>query len=170
MIPDRHFCKRPSSALRRFQSGQSLVEFAIVLPMLLLLLIGVIELGRYAYLAILVGNAAHAGATYGAQSPFTAGNPVVGGTPAITLAADNDFQNNGQSVSNLVITTAFVCSCDNAGTMSSIDCTTGICPLGTNKVSSLQVTAQGTFTSLFSFPGIPSSMVITRSAIMRIGT
>jgi Flp pilus assembly protein TadG len=170
MIPNCRSCKRRNSALRRFQTGQSLVEFAIVLPMLLLLLIGVIELGRYAYLGILIGNAARAGAAYGAQSPFTAGNPLVGGTPAITLAANNDFQNNGQSVSNLVITTAFVCSCDNAGTMSSIDCTSGICPVGTNKVSSLQVTAQGTFTSLFSFPGLPASMVIARSAIMRIGT
>jgi Flp pilus assembly protein TadG len=170
MISDRHFCKPTSSARRRFQSGQSLVEFAIVLPLLLLLLVGVIELGRYAYLAILVGNAARAGAAYGAQSPFTAGNPVVGGTPAITIAANNDFQNNGQSISNLEITTAFVCSCDNVGTMSAIDCTSGICPAGTNKVSSLQVTAKGTFSSLFSFPGIPSSMVITRSAIIRIGT
>jgi Flp pilus assembly protein TadG len=170
MTSNRRRCQHPRSAKGTFQSGQSLVEFAIVLPLLLLLLIGVIELGRYAYLAILVGNAARAGAAYGAQSPFTAGNPIVGGTPAITIAADNDFQSNGQPVSNLVITTAFVCSCDNAGTMSPIDCTTGICPVGTNKVSSLQVTAQGTFSSLFSFPGLPASMVITRSAIMRIGT
>jgi len=57
------------------QSGQSLMEFAIILPLLLLLLVGVIEIGRYAYASILVGNAARAGAAFGAQDHFTAGNP-----------------------------------------------------------------------------------------------
>lgn len=41
---------------------------ALLTPLLLTLLIGIIELGRYAYLSILVGNAARAGAAYGAQS------------------------------------------------------------------------------------------------------
>ena len=143
-----------------------MVEFAIALPMLLLLVLGVIEIGRYAYASILVGNAARAGAAYGAQNPNTAGRPN-----NIIKAAQNDFQNSGQPLSNLTsVTSSFVCTCDNAGTMSSIDCTTGICPAGTDKLSNLQVTATGTFTSLFSFPGIPGTLTITRSAILRIGT
>ena len=147
------------------QNGQSVIEFAIALPMLLLLALGVIEIGRYAYASILVGNAARAGAAYGAQNPNTAGRPN-----NIITAAQNDFQNSGQPVSNLTVTSSFVCTCDNAGTMSPIDCTTGICPSGTDKLSNLQVTATGTFTSLFSFPGLPASLTITRTAIIRIGT
>ena len=40
------------------QSGQSLLEIALLLPFLLLLTIGIIEVGRYAYISVLVGNAA----------------------------------------------------------------------------------------------------------------
>ncbi len=147
------------------QSGQSLMEFAIILPLLLVLLAGVIEIGRYTYASILVGNAARAGAAFGAQDHFTAGNPN-----GIIAAAQNDFQNNGQPLANLNVTSSWVCSCDNAGTMGTVDCVSGICPTGTNKVVSLQVTAHGTFTSLFSFPGLPSTLNVTRSAILRIGT
>src|SRR5258708_393318 len=57
-----------SKVANRPQCGQALTEMAFVLPLLLILALGVIEVGRYAYIAILVGNAARAGAAYGAQS------------------------------------------------------------------------------------------------------
>jgi len=88
----------------------------------------------------------------------------------ITAAADNDFKNNGQPVSNLTVSVAGVCGCDNSGTITATDCTSGICPAGQNKVVSLQVTCVGNFTSLFNYPGIPQTFTVTRSAIMRIGT
>src|SRR4051812_20722057 len=50
------------------RNGQTIVELALVLPLLLLVLVGVTEIGRYAYFDILVSNAARAGAQYGAQS------------------------------------------------------------------------------------------------------
>jgi len=151
---------------RSLQSGQSLVEFAIMLPLLLLLLLGVIEIGRYAYFSILVGNAARAGVAYGSQTHITADDS----NGYITAAADNDFKNNGQPVSNLTVSVAGVCGCDNSGTITATDCTSGICPAGQNKVVSLQVTCVGNFTSLFNYPGIPQTFTVTRSAIMRIGT
>ncbi|MGC1905812.1 MAG: TadE/TadG family type IV pilus assembly protein, partial [Candidatus Acidiferrum sp.] len=49
------------------RSGQTVVELALLLPFLLMLVIGVTEIGRYAYYDILVANAARAGAAYGAQ-------------------------------------------------------------------------------------------------------
>jgi Flp pilus assembly protein TadG len=52
----------------RSQRGQSLIEVALLTPLLLSLMVGTIEMGRYAYLSILVGNAARAGAAYGSQS------------------------------------------------------------------------------------------------------
>src|SRR5260370_21949428 len=107
------------------QSGQSLVEFAIMLPLLLLLLLGVIEIGRYAYISILIGNAARAGVAYGSQTHITAADAT-----GITAAADNDFQNNGQNVNTLTVNKVYACGCDNAGTISVTDCTSGICPTG----------------------------------------
>jgi Flp pilus assembly protein TadG len=150
--------------LHPVQSGQSLVEFAIMLPLLLLLLLGVIEIGRYAYISILVGNAASAGVIFGSQTHNTAGNLT-----AITAAADNDFQNNGQNVNTLTVTKNYACGCDNSGTISVTDCTNGVCPIGQNKVVSLQVTASSQFSSLFNYPGIPSPITVLRTATMRIG-
>jgi Flp pilus assembly protein TadG len=54
------------------QLGNAIVEFAIIAPILILLTLGTIELGRYAYFAILVSNAAQAGAAYGSQNMSTA--------------------------------------------------------------------------------------------------
>ena len=48
------------------QSGQSLLEFAITLPLLLLLIMGVYDLGRGIYYYSAIHNAAREGARYGA--------------------------------------------------------------------------------------------------------
>jgi Flp pilus assembly protein TadG len=157
------------------QSGQALVELAVMLPVLLLLALGVIEMGRFAYVAILVGNAARAGAAYGAQSTAQASQPT--GTYSIEAAADNDFQSNGQAVSKLAVTSTFSCGCDNGGTISPSPSGTNAfcfvvgatsCAGGGHFVEVVSVTATGTFTSLFNYPGIPSSITVTRLSQMRV--
>ena len=150
---------------RRRQSGQSLLELAFLVPVLLLLALGVIEVGRYAYIGILVGNAARAGTAYGAQSL-----PQSVDTVGIKTAADNDFQNNGQSVSNLTITSSLSCGCDGSGSVAAAACTgagAGSCASG-HWVVMLSVTASGTFGSLFNYPGIPSSVTVSRTSAMRV--
>ena len=79
------FDRRASAGAARGCSGQTVVEVALLLPLLLLLLVGVIEIGRYAYFDILISNAARAGAQYGAQSLIQAAD-VAG----IRTAAQND--------------------------------------------------------------------------------
>jgi Flp pilus assembly protein TadG len=71
--------------MRRRERGQALIEMAIALPMLIILLLGLIEVGRYADLAIVVASSARAGAIYGAQNPVTAID-----NSGIALAAQND--------------------------------------------------------------------------------
>ncbi|MGC8947110.1 MAG: TadE/TadG family type IV pilus assembly protein [Anaerolineae bacterium] len=51
------------------QRGQSLVEFALVLPLLILLLGGVLELGRIFFAYVAVTDAAAEGATYASIYP-----------------------------------------------------------------------------------------------------
>jgi Flp pilus assembly protein TadG len=148
------------------QSGQSLVELALITPFLLVFLLAVVEMGHYAYISILVGNAARAGAEYGAQSLAQSVN-----ASGIQTAADNDFQNNGQSTSSLTVTSSPVCACDNGGTLTPNPPTTAYCnaaPVGSNStagsctsghwVVAVSVTASGTFKSLFSWPLFPSSV------------
>jgi Flp pilus assembly protein TadG len=146
------------------ESGQSLLEFALLLPILLLLGLGVIEMGRFAYIGILVGNAARAGASWGAQNHTTAADTNNG----IETAADNDFQNNGPSLGSLNVSHSVICGCDNGGTITTVTCTT-VCPVGAHLVDSLSVTTSGTFGAIFNYPGIPTSITITRTATQRIG-
>ena len=56
-------------ALKNEQRGQSFVEMAFILPILLLLLGGVIDLGRGFIILVAVENAAGEGALYGAVHP-----------------------------------------------------------------------------------------------------
>jgi len=174
----------------RWQSGQSLYEMALLTPVLLVLLLGVIELGRFAYISILVANAARAGAAYGAQSLTHSLDAT-----DILAAADNDFKNNAQNVSLLTVQGGFsgpaydACACENnsgvlspdpatnpAGAVSYCDptsnLTAGTCPAGQHWVVLVSVEAKGTFNSLFSFMPrfIPSlsSITIDRTCTLRV--
>jgi Flp pilus assembly protein TadG len=150
-------------------SGQSLLEVALLTPMLLALLLGAIELGRYAYISILVGNAARAGAAYGAQNLVLSVD-----TTGIQTAAENDFQNNGQNTSNLLVSSTTSCGCDSNGTVTpASSCSTatdgaaGTCASG-HWVVMVSVTASGTFNSLFNYPGIPKSLTVSNTATLRV--
>lgn len=145
------------------QAGVAMVEFAIALPLLMMLVIGLIETGRFMYFGVLVGNAAHAGAQYGSQNPANT-------TANMQTAAKND----GQNISGLTASATYVCTCWN-GTTANPDpptnaaCSTTTCPLaGYHPVSYAQVTATGSFTPMFSYPGFPSSYSVTRVSTMRI--
>ena len=48
--------------IARAESGAAIVELALVLPVLMAVLMGIIEVGRYAYLGIVAAHAARSGA------------------------------------------------------------------------------------------------------------
>src|SRR6266478_392421 len=64
----------PTLRLQRLR-GQALVEFAIALPILILLVAGVIELGRGYSFAVAASNAAGDGARYVAGKTSTTNGP-----------------------------------------------------------------------------------------------
>ena len=148
----------------RSQAGQALVELAFIIPILVLLLMGVIEIGRYLYIGILVGNAARAGAAYGSQNLVAAGD-----TTGINNAANNDFLSNGMS--GLSTTSFPTCGCDVGGTISSDtqgNCTPASQPACAGHwVVTLHVTSTGNFDGLFNFLGA-SKKTITQTAAMRV--
>ncbi len=51
------------------QRGQSLVEFALLFPILIMLLLGLVDFGRVYYVAVAINDAADEGATYAAIRP-----------------------------------------------------------------------------------------------------
>lgn len=144
--------------------GSSIIEFAILAPILVFFLVGLIETGRFAYFAILAANAARAGAQYGAQDLETAYD-----TGGIAQAAFQD----GQSLANWEnggghITVNQLCATDGSAPQA---CST---PWGAsppqNTVYYVQVEVTGTFTSLLQFPGLPGHLPISGSCTLRVAT
>jgi Flp pilus assembly protein TadG len=160
-----------SAAIRRrkaSEAGQALLEFAFLLPVLCLLGIGVVEIGRAAAHTISVNNAATAGVEYGSQSPATASD-----TAGMVTFATKDA--SGNYFSSVNATATYGCLCDTgAGT----SCTYPVPAQATcaniantcagQPVTCVQVTTTDTFNSLFHYPGLPSSYTANGRAVMRV--
>ncbi len=75
-------------AVRRDQQGQSLVEFALVLPLLLLIMFGVVELGNALSVSLSMAAVSREGANIAARgtSPDTVLTVVLGNGSDINLA------------------------------------------------------------------------------------
>lgn len=150
------------------QRGAALLEFAFALPVLVLLLIGLVEYGRYAYFAIEIGNAAHAGALYGAQSPITADNLT-----GMKNAAIDDGQNSVAPLTISSVAAQYVCTCWTGTSETPSPPTAAACGLqcaaGRN-VTFAQVTVTATMSPLFNYSalGAPSSWTVTRTATIRV--
>ena len=154
------------------EAGQALLEFAFVLPVLCLLSIGVVELGRVAAFTIAVNNAATAGVEYGSQNATTAGN-----IPGMQDAATKDTIGNGLQ-GTMTVTATNGCLCDtgagtsctypvpSSSTCSNIASTCGA--LGGQPVQCVQVVTQEDFTHLFGYPGLPGSYQANGRAVMRV--
>lgn len=110
---------------RRFrnESGQALVEAALTLPMLTLMLLGTAELGRVAFAAIELSNAARAGVQYGAQTPVTAAD-----TNGIQTAAEQDANEvyNAGNATNFQATVNRSCVCSTGS--ATVSCSLSSCP------------------------------------------
>lgn len=86
--------KKLSIIANKNNLGQELAEFAITLPLLMLILIGVFDLGRVVYYASALQNAAREGARLGIVTPWDT-NAVVNRVKSRSLAVDpNDITVN----------------------------------------------------------------------------
>jgi len=74
--------------------GQSLIEMAVLLPLLLVLIIGAIEFGRLFFTRVVVTNAAREGAYYLATHPSDYDSGT-GNAPNTTIAAEMEASNSG---------------------------------------------------------------------------
>lgn len=145
--------------------GQALVEFAIVAPLFLLMLLSVIEFGRYVYTVQVLNNAAREGARYaivhGSQSLNSTG-PLPGG------AASPD--STGKAVRDTVA--AFAVGVPATGlTFPNTGCVhgeaTGPCWQPDNgRGSTVQVTVRATFTTLVPLIPLPAITVEGASTLV----
>jgi len=135
--------------------GQSAVELALVIPLLLTSLLVAVEMGRLLYIQIAVANAARAGVQYGAQSLATAGDDS-----GMETAASNDAPN----IAGMSATATHFCNCTDgaASTCLSTDCT------GSRRLLYVQVNTSASYAPMMKYPGVPASMTLAGQAIMRV--
>lgn len=141
------------------QDGAALVEFAIVAPFLILLLLGLIEMGRYANFAVLVGDASRAGVQYGAQNITTAADD-----PGMQLAALND----GQNTTGMTAAASQSCKCADLSPCLTTDVPADCGNAGNHRILWVQVTTTGNFTSLFNYPLLPNKITVVQTATRQV--
>ncbi len=145
-----HFKPTPS----RDETGSSLVETALVLPVLILMLVGAIDFGRAYWTMIAVNSAAEAGALYGVQNPT---DPV-----GMSIAATMD----SIEIPAMIPVASYGCECSD-GTGASALCTTvPVC--SSNVVNYVEVDTKAVYSSLLSFPGIPATISMNGKARLRV--
>jgi Flp pilus assembly protein TadG len=161
----------------RNDAGSAFVELALVLPLLCLVLIGSVELGRIAYAAIEVSNAARAAVAYGSQNLVTASDSTDMASAASADAAD--LTSLGATLST---TTTTACVCDTGSSTPSVSCGSLAqlcCPPGETAncttgyytgtgVVYVEANTSATVKTIFNYPAIPPSFTLHGFAQMRV--
>jgi Flp pilus assembly protein TadG len=146
-------------SILRSERGTSLIEFAVILPVFALLLVGLIELGRFTYFWIVAEHAARAGVQYGAQNLATASDAAnnLGATDA---AAMTDAQISGWTAKS-----SLACTLNGASAPCPANNSNAVSP---NLVYYVQVQVTGTIHSLFNYPGLPHTMTVSVTQDQRV--
>ena len=109
--------KLPFQRVRSVSRGQSMVELALVLPLLVLMMLIAIDFGRIYFSYIQINNAAREGAKYAASAPSN--------TALITTAASRETNAQAQSGESALVLSAPVCKNAGGTVISCATATTG---------------------------------------------
>ena len=156
---------RKSCPWRQDEAGVAAIEFGLMAPFLMMLVVGTVEVGSGVYQAMLAQNAAEAGAVYASKHGFDVDGisgavKSAGGitTPACILA--------GRCVDAAPAPSQF-CGCPDAAGIVATDCALN-CADGAAPGQYVRISAQITHTPIISFSGIAVPGTITRQAIVRM--
>ena len=158
----RSLFREKIEALRRGESGQALVETALVISIILLpLLAGTVELGRVVYAANEVSNAAKTAVQYGARSTGFASDTA--GMLIAAQAETSDFVTASKVtfVSGSPSLT-YICSDGSAATGLSTDCS------ASHLEEILTVTTQATVDPVIHIPWLPHSYTLYGHATQKV--
>jgi Flp pilus assembly protein TadG len=121
--------------------GQALTEFALVIPIFLLVLSGILDFGFMLYSRMTVINAAREGARAAVMAPVKSTIPTVVQGRVVSAATGS-----GLTMANLVVTTA----CDRtSGTACTFTTNTPAQPADAKAGDSVKVTVDYSYTSFF---------------------
>lgn len=136
---------RPTAYPQR--RGAAAVELAIVLPILVTVLLGATDFGRFSYSAIAVANAARSGAASGSMNPFDSKTQAAWQTAVKQAAIDELSQSPAFDTSKLTVTV-----------------TSTIESSGSRRVS---VQATYPFKTIVNWSFLPSSFNLQQTVVMR---
>lgn len=146
------FCAQEES-----QRGSMLVEFALLVPVLLILMFGMVDFSRVFLTAITVTSAAQAGAEYGSSSSSTFSDYT---------GMQNAATHDASQLSSFTATATQYCSCSPGGV--SVSCTTTTCAGYGAPAKYVKVQTTSTFHTLFPYPLVPSSATVNAAAYIRV--
>lgn len=157
--------KYRSGRVSNKERGQALVETALLFPMLLLMLLGVADLGWMAYNYIELSNAANAAVHYAIQSTTTAIQ-----TSSIQTAMNGDQQG---AMASITPTVSLACTCSDSTKKNSDGSTPSCtkydgCKTPARLIDTVTVTANKTVSPLIHWPGVPNSVTMHSSAAMQV--
>ena len=142
--------------------GVAIVELALIAPFLILLTIGIIDIGLFARDSIEIANAARAGAEFGAYSTANSTNAM-----GIQLAATSDATD--VALVSTDVSSSTYCSCG-ANPSSHVAACNPVptCATSDHLDSFVTVTVAKSFTPLINYPGIFSTLPLSRTATQEI--
>jgi len=158
----------PSATLRALlrppPRGAAIVEFALILPFLILLMVGLFDLGFGAYQSMQVHAAAEAGAQYALRHTWDA--------TAIAAAVTSA---TGTSAIAATPAPSRVCGCPDGGTFTVVaawvvdHCVPSVtCASGSSPGVYASVSARLTYSPVLPYPGLPDPLTLTDQAYRRI--
>jgi Flp pilus assembly protein TadG len=133
--------------------GASVLETALMLPLLLTLLIGAVDYGRGYYAAIEVASAAESGALYGSLNPTDTSGMV-------SMA-----KLNAKDISGMNATAIYGCECSD-GSSFILNCSINL-TCSTNVVKYVEVTTAANYVPILPYPGIGSSLALKNKVRLR---
>jgi Flp pilus assembly protein TadG len=137
------------------QRGSAVVELSLLFGVLLLLLLGVIDFALATQQAMVVSEAAYAGAQYGAIS----------GNSSNFATMQTIATNSAKGISGFSATASKWCACSPGG--ATVSCASTCSSYGT-PVAYVQVITTATATVLFKYTGIPISIPLRGVCVLRV--
>lgn len=136
--------RRVAASTRR---GLAALEFAIVLPLLITILLGATDFGRFSHSRIAVVNAARCGAAYASINPYDSTNPAAWNAGVKNAVTDELSESPAFKPADLVVTTAVIA--DSGG------------------LTRLSVKVKYPFQMLINWPLLPSTLELQDTVVMR---
>ncbi len=146
---------RQTKVDRKRRKGSVMIEFALLAPLLMLMMAGAADFARVLYHAITVINSSEVGSLFGSQS-----NVYSVGHTQINHLAELD----AGDLEGVSSTSSIYCDCPDGV---EVDCQEGFCPgYGLPRLYS-RTLVQQTFEPMIPWPGIPNPVVVAKETFIR---